>query len=53
MAGLNRAATGTDLLDVARAYDELAEAAEALADAVQRQDRASDLLPRARARRSA
>jgi hypothetical protein len=45
---LNRAATGTDLLAVAVAYDELAEAAGELAVAVEREDRASGLLPRAR-----
>ena len=50
---LNRAATGTDLLAVAVAYDELAEVAGELAVAVEREDRASGLLPRARARRSA
>jgi hypothetical protein len=48
---LNRAATGTDLVAVAAAYEELAEAAAALAVAVEREDRASGLL--ARARRSA
>jgi len=50
---LNRAATGTDLVAVAVAYDELAEAAGELAVAVEAEDRASGLLPRARARRSA
>ncbi len=45
---LNRAATGTDLLVVAAAYDELAEVAGELAVAVEREDRASGLLPRAR-----
>jgi hypothetical protein len=45
---LNRAATGTDLIAVAVAYDELAEAAGELAVAVEREDRASGLLPRAR-----
>jgi hypothetical protein len=50
---LNRAATGTDLVAVAAAYDELAEATAELAVAVEREDRASGLLPRARARRSA
>jgi hypothetical protein len=53
VAELNRAATGSDLVEVARAYDELADAAEALASAIEREDRASGLLPRARARRSA
>jgi len=50
---LNRAATGTDLLAVAAAYEVLAEVAGQLAVAVEREDRASGLLPRARARRSA
>jgi hypothetical protein len=53
VADLSRAATGTDLLDVARAYEDLAAAAADLAEAVEREDRASGLLPRARARRSA
>ena len=46
VADLNRAATGTDL--VAVAYEELAEVAGELAVAVEREDRASGLLPRAR-----
>jgi hypothetical protein len=50
---INRVATGTDLVEVARAYEALAEAAGVLAEAVEREDRASGLLPRARARRSA
>lgn len=50
---LNRAATGTDLVEVARAYEELAVAASELAGAVERGDQASGLLPRARARRLA
>ena len=45
---LNRAATGTDLIAVAVAYDELAEVAGELAVAVEREDRASGLVPRAR-----
>jgi len=45
---LSLAATGTDLLEVARAYEELAKAARALATVVEREDRASGLLPRAR-----
>jgi hypothetical protein len=45
---LNRAATGTDLLDVARTYDELAGAAGDLAGDVEREDLASGLLPPAR-----
>ena len=50
---INRAATGTDLIEVARAYEALAEAAGALAEAVELEDRASGFLPRERARRSA
>jgi len=53
VAELNRAATGTDLIEVATAYDALAAAAGELASAVGREDRASGLLSRARARRSA
>ena len=53
VAELNRAATGTDLTEVATAYDALAAVAGELASAVEREDRASGLLPRARARRSA
>ena len=53
VAELNRAATGTDLLEVAAAYEALAEVAGQLAAAIEREDRASGLLPRARARRSA
>ncbi len=50
---LNRVATGTDLVEVADAYDALAAAATDLAAAVEGEDRTSGLLPRARARRSA
>jgi hypothetical protein len=59
VAELNRAATATDLIEVATAYDALAAAAGELAAAVEAEDRASGLLPRtrtrtrARARRSA
>jgi hypothetical protein len=53
VAELNRVATGTHLVDVADAYDSLAAAAADLAAAVEREDRTSGLLPRARARRSA
>jgi hypothetical protein len=53
VAELNRAATGTELLEVAAAYEQLAGVAGELAGAVEREDRASRLLPRARARRSA
>lgn len=52
-ADLTRAAAGTDLLAVADAYAELSEAASALAEAVEREDQASGLLRRVRARRSA
>jgi hypothetical protein len=48
VAELNRAATGTDLTEVAAAYDALAAAAGELALAVEGEDRASGLLPRAR-----
>ena len=53
VAELNRAATGTDLADVAAAYDALAAAAGEIASAVEREDRASGLLARARVRESA
>ena len=53
VAELDRAATGTDLLDVASAYAELGDIAAELSVAVEEQDRASGLLPRTRARRSA
>jgi hypothetical protein len=53
VAELNRAATGTDLGEVATAYGALAAAARELASAVERDDLASGLLPRERARRSA
>jgi hypothetical protein len=53
VAELNRASTGTDLLDVAKGYDDLAEAATDLAAAVEREDRVSGLLPMVNARRSA
>ena len=48
LAELNRAATGTDLTEVAAAYEARAAAAGELASAVEREDRASGLLPRAR-----
>jgi hypothetical protein len=48
VAELNRAATGTDLIEVAAAYDALAAAVGELASAVEREDHASGLLPRAR-----
>ncbi len=50
---LNIAATGQNMLDVARAYDEFGAAAAALAEAVEREDGASSRQPRTRARRSA
>jgi hypothetical protein len=53
VAELNRAATGSGLLEVAAAYDALAGVAGELAAAVEREDRASGLLGRGRARRSA
>jgi len=53
VAELNRVATATDLVEVADAYDALAAAAADLATAVDREDHASGLLPRARVRRSA
>jgi len=42
---LNRAGAGTDLIEVARAHELLADAAAQLAAEVERQDRASGLLP--------
>ena len=48
VAELNRAATGTELIEVATAYEALAAAARELASAVEREDRASGLLPRSR-----
>jgi hypothetical protein len=53
VAELNRVAAGTDLLEVADVYEALAEIAAQLAQAVEREDRASGLLLRTRARRSA
>jgi hypothetical protein len=50
---LNTAATGQNMLDVARAYDELAAAAGGLAEAVEREDGAGARRPGTRARRSA
>ncbi|HME03237.1 MAG TPA: hypothetical protein VKG38_09440 [Solirubrobacteraceae bacterium] len=49
---LSTTAAGTDMIEVARAYDDLAAIAEELAQAVQDEDRSS-LRPRARASRSA
>jgi hypothetical protein len=53
VADLSRIATGRDMPAVADAYDELSEVASELAQAVEREDRANGLLPRARTRRSA
>ena len=53
VAELNRAATGTDLAEVATAYDALAAAAGELALAVEREDGASELVAGTRVRRSA
>jgi hypothetical protein len=50
---LNRAATGSDLLAVAGAYNQVAEVAAELAAAVEQDDRSSGLLVQRRARRSA
>src|SRR5438132_11391120 len=52
-ADLSRAAAGTDILAVAAAYAEVSKAAGELAEAVERQDEASGLLQRGRARPSA
>ena len=52
-ADLSRVAAGTDILAVADAYAELGEAAGELAQASQREDEASGMLERKRARRSA
>ena len=50
---LRSMAAGTDMLEVARAYDEIATVVGELAEAVADEDRADGLHPRARARRSA
>jgi len=50
---LERAAAGSDLLEVARAHELLGDATADLAEAVRRDDRASGLLPKARSGRSA
>ncbi len=50
---LNRTTTGSDLIEVADAYDTLAAAAADLAATVEREDRSSGLLPPTRKRRSA
>ncbi|HVA19340.1 MAG TPA: hypothetical protein VMU55_04125 [Solirubrobacteraceae bacterium] len=53
VADLSRIATSRDMLAVAGAYEELANAASELAQNIEREDRANGILPRARARRSA
>jgi hypothetical protein len=53
VADLSRVAAGTNLVAVADAYEALSDAAAELAEAIERHDRASGLLPRAQARRSA
>ena len=50
---LGTMAAGTDMLEVARAYEELAAIASELAKAVKAEDRSGRPRPRARARRSA
>ena len=45
VAELDRVSEGRSLRAVARAYAELADVASKLADAVEREDRASGLLP--------
>jgi hypothetical protein len=50
VASLSAVATGRDLVAVANAYDELAEAAGHLADTVRREDRAGATRQRRRAR---
>ena len=50
---LGTMATGEDMLEVARAYEELAEVVGELAKAVKAEDRGSGPRPRTRARRSA
>jgi hypothetical protein len=50
---LNTVATGQNMLDVARAYEDLAAAAGALAEAVEREDGPAGPRPRKRSRRSA
>jgi hypothetical protein len=53
VAELDRVSEGRSMRAVGRAYAELAELAFALANAVEREDRSSGLLPPARRRRSA
>jgi hypothetical protein len=51
VAELDRVSEGRSMRAVGRAYAELADAASQLADAIERHDRASGLLPPARGRR--
>ncbi|MGH2890978.1 MAG: hypothetical protein ACRDNJ_15270 [Solirubrobacteraceae bacterium] len=53
VAELDRVSEGRSMRAVGRAYADLGEAASQLAGAVEREDRASGLLPAARRRRSA
>jgi hypothetical protein len=53
VAELDRVSEGRSMRAVGRAYAEIADLASALAKAVEREDRASGLLPPARRRRSA
>jgi hypothetical protein len=53
VGALNRAASGSDLLAVANAYDEMADVAAELAAAVEQDDRSTGLVVQRRARRSA
>jgi hypothetical protein len=53
VAELDRVSEGRSMRAVGRAYSEIAEIATGLAKAVEREDRASGLLPPARRRRSA
>ena len=53
VAELDRVSEGRSMRAVGQAYAEIAEIASALAKAVEREDRASGLLPPARRRRSA
>jgi hypothetical protein len=53
VAHLSRVGTGTDLLAVADAYEELAAVTDELSDAIEAEDRKSGLLRRPRARNAA
>ena len=50
---LSTVAAGEDMLEVARAYEELADTVAEMADAVRAEDQAGETRPRARARRRA